>query len=74
MRQVAIAANVTRFGGWLLNTADNLVGPLATFSGGSQAEIFISSPWGVGILRAFRDDPQRADDAAKRDALRRPAL
>jgi acyl-CoA hydrolase len=51
MRQVAIAANGTRFGGWLLNTADNLVGPLAKFSGGSQAEIFISSPWGVGILQ-----------------------
>ncbi len=51
MRQVAIAPNGTRFGGWLLNTADNLVGPLANFSGGTQAEVFISSPWGSGVLQ-----------------------
>ncbi len=51
MVQVAIAPNGTRFGGWLLNTADNLVGPLANFGGGAQAEVFISSPWGIGVLQ-----------------------
>jgi len=48
---LVVTPNGTRFGGWLLNTADNLIGPLANFSGGSQAEIFISSPWGIGILK-----------------------
>jgi hypothetical protein len=42
--------NGTRFGGWLFNTGDNLVGPLADYNGDGKAEIFISSPWGVGIL------------------------
>ena len=46
-----MAANGTRFGGWLLETADNNLGPAASYEGDSRSEIFISSPWGIGILR-----------------------
>ncbi len=46
-----MAANGTRFGGWLLNTADNSFGPAASYEGGPVSEIFVSSPWGIGILR-----------------------
>ncbi|MGH2318832.1 FG-GAP-like repeat-containing protein [Planococcus sp. SE5232] len=46
-----MAPNGTRFGGWLLNTLDNRVGPVADFDGDRQDELFISSPWGVGILK-----------------------
>ncbi|MDP9696672.1 UNVERIFIED_ORG: hypothetical protein J2X79_004255 [Arthrobacter globiformis] len=45
-----IAPNGTRFGGWLLNTADNLIGPVADFDGDGRAEILVTSPWGIGIL------------------------
>ena len=46
-----MAPNGTRFGGWLLNTADNQFGPVADFDGDGRAEIFITSPWGIGILK-----------------------
>ena len=46
-----MAPNGTRFGGWLLNTADNRFGPAADYDGDHHAELFISSPWGVGILK-----------------------
>ncbi|HWM04470.1 MAG TPA: S8 family serine peptidase [Actinophytocola sp.] len=46
-----MAPNGTRFGGWLLNTGDNYFGPVGNFGGGSTAEIVVSSPWGLGILR-----------------------
>jgi hypothetical protein len=46
-----MAPNGTRFGGWLLNTLDNRVGPAADFDGDGKAELFISSPWGIGILK-----------------------
>jgi hypothetical protein len=46
-----MAANGTRFGGWLLNTADNKFGPAASFEGGKTSEMLVTSPWGVGILR-----------------------
>jgi hypothetical protein len=42
--------NGTRFGGWLLNTADNFLGPVADYDGDGRAEAFVSSPWGIGIL------------------------
>jgi len=42
--------NGTRFGGWLLDTGSNKFGPSANFSGGKQAEVFVTSPWGIGIL------------------------
>jgi hypothetical protein len=46
-----MAPNGTRFGGWLLETADNHLGPAASYEGDGRSEIFISSPWGIGILR-----------------------
>ena len=42
--------NGTRFGGWLLNTGDNELGPLADFDGDGRAEIMVTSPWGIGVL------------------------
>jgi hypothetical protein len=47
-----MAPNGTRFGGWLLNTGDNVVGPLADFDGDGKDEILISSPWGIGVLKS----------------------
>lgn len=46
-----MAPNGTRFGGWLLNTGDNTFGPVGDFNGDGKDEIFISSPWGIGILQ-----------------------
>jgi FG-GAP-like repeat len=46
-----MAPNGTRFGGWLLNTADNDFGPAGDFDGDGHAELFICSPWGIGILK-----------------------
>jgi hypothetical protein len=46
-----MAPNGTRFGGWLLNTLDNRVGPAADFDGDGKAELLIASPWGIGILK-----------------------
>ncbi|MGO8670745.1 MAG: FG-GAP repeat domain-containing protein [Capsulimonadaceae bacterium] len=48
---LVVAPNGTRFGGWLLNTADNVVGPLADVDGDHKAEILMTSPWGLGILK-----------------------
>ena len=46
-----MAPNGTRFGGWLLNTADNQLGIAGSYAGGRQAEILVTSPWGIGILK-----------------------
>ncbi|MGH3520985.1 MAG: S8 family serine peptidase, partial [Haloechinothrix sp.] len=46
-----MAPNGTRFGGWLLNTADNYFGPVGSFGGDGRAETVVTSPWGLGILR-----------------------
>jgi subtilisin family serine protease len=46
-----MAANGTRFGDWLLNTADNQLGPVGDFDGDGRDEILISSPWGMGMLK-----------------------
>jgi hypothetical protein len=51
MNVVMMAPNGTRFGGWLLNTADNRIGPVGDFNGDGVPEILISSPWGIGILK-----------------------
>jgi len=51
MNAPMMAPNGTRFGGWLLNTADNEFGPLADYDGDGEAEIFVKSPWGIGILK-----------------------
>ncbi len=45
-----MAPNGTRFGGWLLNTADNKFGPVGDFDNDGRDEIFVSSPWGIGIF------------------------
>ena len=46
-----MAPNGTRFGGWLLNTADNSFGPVGDFDGDGHAEILVSSPWGIGVFK-----------------------
>lgn len=46
-----MAPNGTRFGGWLLNTGDNSFGPVGDFDGDGRAEILVTSPWGIGILK-----------------------
>ncbi len=46
-----MSANSTRFGGWLLNTADNRFGATGRYAGGRQGDLFVTSPWGVGILK-----------------------
>jgi hypothetical protein len=43
--------NGTRFGGWLLNTADNSFGPVGDFDGDGHAEILVTSPWGIGVFK-----------------------
>lgn len=45
-----MARNGTRFNGWLLNTADNKFGPVGDFDGDGKDEVFVSSPWGIGIF------------------------
>ena len=51
LNAVMLAPNGTRFGGWLLNTADNRLGPAGDFDGDGKAEILITSPWGIGVLK-----------------------
>jgi hypothetical protein len=51
LTEVMMARNGTRFNGWLLNTLDNRIGPAADFDGDGKAELFISSPWGIGVLK-----------------------
>lgn len=51
MNAPVMAANGSRFGGWLLNTFDNDIGPAADFDGDGRPEVFIESPWGIGILK-----------------------
>ena len=43
--------NGTRFGGWLLNTADNRFGPAGDFDADGRVEFLVSSPWGIGVFR-----------------------
>lgn len=51
MRTVMLAPNGTRFGGWLLNTVDNRLGPSGDFDGDGQEELLVTSPWGVGVWK-----------------------
>ena len=50
LRAPMMAPNGTRFGGWLLNTTDNQIGPAADLDGDGRAELLIRSPWGLGVL------------------------
>ncbi len=51
MTMLMMAPNGTRFGGWLLNTADNIFGPVGDFDGDGHSEIVVTSPWGIGIFK-----------------------
>lgn len=51
MASPIMAPNGTRLGDWVLNTGDNTVGPVADYDGDGSAEILITSPWGIGILK-----------------------
>ena len=42
--------NGTRFGGWLLNTADNEFRVYGNLTRAGRAQVFVESPWGVGVL------------------------
>ena len=46
-------ANGTRLGDWVLNTAHDIFGPVADFDQDGRAEIFVRSPWGIGLLRYY---------------------
>jgi hypothetical protein len=46
-----MAPNGTRFGGWLLNTADNHFDQFADYDGDGRREILVTSPWGLGIFK-----------------------
>src|SRR5438270_3728297 len=46
-----MAPNGTRFGGWLLNTADNTLSAVGDFDGDGHSELLITSPWGIGVLK-----------------------
>jgi hypothetical protein len=40
-----------RYGNWLFNRGDNTIQCFGDFDGDGVDEIFISSPWGIGILK-----------------------
>jgi hypothetical protein len=42
--------NAARVGGWVLNTGDNRCIAAADFNGNGRSELFIASPWGIGII------------------------
>ena len=42
--------NGARAGGWVLNTNDNRSIAAADFDGNGRSELFICSPWGIGII------------------------
>lgn len=50
-RSLVAVANGTRCGGWLLDTAKNTLRLVADVDGDGRAEIVISSPWGIGVLK-----------------------
>jgi hypothetical protein len=47
----SMSANGTRLGSWLLNTKDNNTEVKADVDGDGKAELIMSSPWGIGILK-----------------------
>jgi acyl-coenzyme A thioesterase PaaI-like protein len=55
MTALMLQPNGTRFGGWLLSTADNDFGLAADFDKDGAAEVFVTSPWGVGVLKLAGD-------------------
>ena len=69
MIALMLAPNGTRFGGWLLNTADNHFGPVADFDGDGRAEIMVTSPWGIGFLKLTGDTLTSTGMAANGTAI-----
>jgi hypothetical protein len=51
MAMQMMSPNGTRFGNWRLNTNDNNTEVKGDFDGDGKAEILMSSPWGIGILK-----------------------
>jgi acyl-CoA hydrolase len=51
LMSIMMAANGTRFGGWLLNTADNRFSPVGDLDGDRRDELIVTSPWGIGVLK-----------------------
>ena len=51
LTSIMMAANGTRFGGWLLNTADNRFSPVGDLDGDRRDELIVTSPWGIGMLK-----------------------
>lgn len=50
LTSVAMAANGTRLGGWIISTADNQLLHAADVDGDGRDEVLVTSPWGLGIL------------------------
>jgi hypothetical protein len=46
-----IQPNGTSLGGWTLDTSNNQFGPAAAYDGSGAAEILVTSPWGIAILK-----------------------
>src|SRR5262249_490992 len=46
-----MAKNGTHIGGWLLSTADNRFSKVGDLDGDGKAEILVTSPWGIGVLK-----------------------
>jgi hypothetical protein len=51
LTSLTVSPNGTRLGEWLLNTGDNWIPAVGDFDGDGRAELVITSPWGLGILR-----------------------
>ena len=49
---LAILENDSWAGEWRLNTLTNTFGPIGDFDGDGTDEIMVSSPWGIGFLKA----------------------
>ena len=65
-----MAPNGTRFGGWLLNTGDNVFHEFQDLTGSSRADILVESPWGNRNLRAQRVHVLGASHGSERHPLR----
>ena len=68
-----LTPNGTRFGGWLLNTADNRFGPAGDFDGDGRVEILVRSPWGIAVLKLAGTHLQHHRHGPERNAVRRLA-
>ncbi|MFT4230941.1 MAG: VCBS repeat-containing protein [Microbacterium sp.] len=51
LTSLTLSPNGTRLGEWLLNTGDNWIPAVGDLDGDGRAELVVTSPWGLGILR-----------------------